>query len=108
MKSIFRGIMSVRTLIFLGVLFMGLSVSVFLSQHQQNIRQQASSPTCNSTGVTKNTNGTYTFAWLHVDNSGNVVDINGCVIHLLGLNTGNTYWGNAEHPDVQAMAFYKT
>lgn len=39
-------------------------------------------------GVTKHADGTYSFAWLHVDTMGNVVDEKNCVVHLVGLNQG--------------------
>lgn len=85
-----------------------LSFTIFTTQQPQDSRQHAAGVSCNNTGVTRNADGSYSFALLHVDNHGNLTDRNNCIIHLLGMNTGNTYWGNAEHPDLAAMTFYKT
>lgn len=90
------------------LLVIGLPLLLFNSGSPQNIRQKAAGMSCNNTGVTKNSDGTYSFAWLHVDTSGSVVDQNNCIVQILGINTGNTYWGNAEHPDLTAMTFYKS
>lgn len=43
---------------------------------------------CNTTGVTKNPNGTFSFAALHVDTNGSIVDGSGCVVKLVGVNYG--------------------
>jgi hypothetical protein len=39
---------------------------------------------CNHTGRTQNTDGTYTFARLHVDENGTLVDDTACAVYLLG------------------------
>lgn len=46
-------------------------------------------------GVTRSTDGTYHFSWLHVDSQGNVVDVNNCVVRLLGWNGVGAFLGNA-------------
>lgn len=60
------------------------------------ISPSASAATCNATGVTKNLDGTYSFARLTTDQSGNLVDSKnpGCVIKLLGFNFG---WASSDH-----------
>jgi hypothetical protein len=46
-------------------------------------------------GVTKNSDGSYTFAWLHVSSNGYIVDQNNCVVPLDGVNMGGLFLGNA-------------
>lgn len=72
----------------IAVLVITLPVVVFFSQQRQETREHAAGINCNNTGVTKNPDGTYLFARLHVDSNGNIVDQNNCIIHLLGLNQG--------------------
>ncbi|MHB8596651.1 MAG: glycoside hydrolase family 5 protein [Ktedonobacteraceae bacterium] len=45
-------------------------------------------------GVTKNSDGTYHFPWLHVDSKGDIVDPNNCIVHLLGWNSVGAFLGN--------------
>lgn len=72
-------------------------IIVFLKQHQI-YKQEAASPTCNDTGVSKDSSGNYVFAKLAVDSNGNIVDANNptCIIYLLGLNLAGTFLGNAQ------------
>lgn len=51
------------------------------------------SSNCNHAGVLRSDTG-YTFARLRVDQSGNLVDEQGCVIRLLGFNIGGAFQGN--------------
>ena len=44
-------------------------------------------------GVTKNSNGTYHFSWLHVSSNGDVVDSNNCRVPLLGWNAIGAFLG---------------
>src|SRR5579872_6000128 len=44
-------------------------------------------------GVTKNSNGTYHFSWLHVSSNGDVVDSNNCRVPLLGWNAIGAFQG---------------
>ncbi len=39
-------------------------------------------------------NGAYHFSWLHVDPSGNIVNENNCMVHLLGWNSVGAFLGN--------------
>ncbi len=79
-----------RTIILVSFLFLIciIILSVLLVNKKQELRTRASGTNCNNTGVTKNPAGGYTFAQLHVNSQGNIVDPNNCVIHLLGLNQG--------------------
>jgi hypothetical protein len=46
--------------------------------------------------VTKNSDGSYHFSWLHVDSrTGYLVDGNNCIVDLHGFNTGGTEYGDA-------------
>ncbi len=47
-------------------------------------------PVC---GVTKNSDGSYHFSWLHVDANGDVVDSNNCRVPLLGWNSVGAFQG---------------
>jgi Cellulase (glycosyl hydrolase family 5) len=64
-----------------------LVLLLFFSQHQQPTREHKAGtpPTCNHSGVTKNPDGTYTFARLHVDTNGILVDSTECEVYLLGV-----------------------
>jgi hypothetical protein len=44
-------------------------------------------------GVTKNSDGTYHFSWLHVNANGDVVDANNCRVPLLGWNAIGAFQG---------------
>jgi hypothetical protein len=46
-------------------------------------------------GVKKNSNGTYTFSWLHVSSDGKIVDGSGCIVNLVGVNMGALFLGDA-------------
>lgn len=45
-------------------------------------------PTTAKCGVKKNTDGSYTFPWLHVSSDGMIVNESGCVVPLAGFNMG--------------------
>jgi hypothetical protein len=50
---------------------------------------------CRQSGVTKNSNGSYHFSWLHVDpRTGYIMDANNCIVDLLGFNTAGTEYGD--------------
>lgn len=49
----------------------------------------------NGCGVKKNSDGTYTFAWLHVSSDGRVVDETGCIVNLVGFNMAPLFLGDA-------------
>ncbi|GAC1391524.1 MAG: hypothetical protein NVS4B11_27340 [Ktedonobacteraceae bacterium] len=66
---------------------------------------------CNGMGVTKNADGTYHFSRLHVGSQGDVLDEQNCLVHLLGINQGNLFDGNANGTTdlnglEQKMAFF--
>ena len=44
-------------------------------------------------GVTKNSDGTYHFSWLHVASNGDIVDSNNCRVPLLGWNAIGAFQG---------------
>jgi hypothetical protein len=52
-----------------------------------------SNPPCVSTGVTKNSNGTYSFSWLHVAH-GRIEDQANCAVTLQGFNTAGVEFGD--------------
>lgn len=89
------------------ILFLAIPATVLFSLQQQILLLHAAGTTCNNTGVTKNPDGSYSFAQLHVDTNGNVVDQNNCVIHLLGLNQGWLASGKTGYPSPQEWASWK-
>lgn len=46
-------------------------------------------------GVKKNSDGTYTFSWLHVTSNGQIVDQNNCAVPLAGFNMGPLFLSDA-------------
>ncbi|HEV2581838.1 MAG TPA: cellulase family glycosylhydrolase [Ktedonobacteraceae bacterium] len=46
-------------------------------------------------GSVKNSQGTYTFSWLHVASDGKVVDENNCIVNLVGFNMAPLFLGDA-------------
>jgi hypothetical protein len=58
-------------------------------------------------GVQKNSNGTFSFSWLHVSPDGQVVDANGCIVPLTGINMGGLFLADAEAPHPNGIAWYK-
>lgn len=67
-----------------------------------------SQSSCNNTGVTRNSIGTYSFAHLVVDSTGNIVnaDSRTCKIHLYGVNWGALFLESAQHIDSSTIAWY--
>ncbi len=64
--------------------------------------------TSNGCGVKKNSNGTYTFSWLHVSSDGKVVNEKGCIVNLVGFNMAPLFLGNAVGSiSPQKIAWYK-
>lgn len=62
----------------------------------------------NGCGVKKNSNGTYTFSWLHVSSDGKVVDESGCIVNLVGFNMAPLFLGDAVGSiSSQKIAWYK-
>ncbi len=49
---------------------------------------------CHYSGVSKNSNGTYHYSWLHVDSyTGYIMDDHNCIVDLRGFNTSGTeFW----------------
>lgn len=45
-------------------------------------------------GVKQNTDGTYTFSWLHVAEGGQIVDETNCKVQLVGFNMGGLFLGD--------------
>lgn len=64
-------------------------------------------------GVKKNTDGTYSFPWLHVSSDGKIVNQAGCYVPLAGFNMGGLFLGDAGVGDVgveglpKKIAWYK-
>ena len=58
-------------------------------------------------GIQRKSDGAYSFSWLHVSPDGHVVDANGCIVPLVGMNMGGLFLGNAEAPHPDAIAWYK-
>ena len=59
-------------------------------------------------GVKKNSDGTYTFPWLHVSSDGKVVDETGCIVNLVGFNMAPLFLGDAVGGiSAQRVALYK-
>ena len=66
------------------------------------------SHTGNGCGVKKNSDGTYTFSWLHVSSDGRVVDETGCIVNLVGFNMAPLFLGDAVGGiSAQRIAWYK-
>ncbi|HEV2339429.1 MAG TPA: alkaline phosphatase family protein [Patescibacteria group bacterium] len=61
-----------------------IPLTVLFSLQQQQTEQYAAMTNCNHTGRVKNSDGTYTFAQLHLDQNGLLVDATGCEVYLLG------------------------
>jgi hypothetical protein len=49
---------------------------------------------CNS--ISRNPNGSYSFSWLHVSSSGQIVDVHNCPVLLAGFNMGDLSYGDAD------------
>jgi len=67
------------------------------------------SSTC---GITKNSDGSYRYSWLHVSSDGKIVNDSGCIVPLVGFNMGGMFLGdaggNANFDAVQKkIAWYK-
>ena len=61
-----------------------IPLTVLFSLQQQQTEQYAATTNCNHTGRVKNSDGTYAFAQLHLDQNGLLVDATGCEVYLLG------------------------
>src|SRR5579864_413742 len=46
-------------------------------------------------GITKNSDGSYTYSWLHVSSDGKIVNDSGCIVPLAGFNMGALFLGDA-------------
>jgi hypothetical protein len=69
---------------------------LWLSRTTNSILTTAvSPPSCNHTGVRKNANGSYSFSWLHVTATGEIVDPSNCPVFLRGFNLAGTEYDNA-------------
>src|SRR5579864_7641871 len=73
--------LSLLALLALGV---ALSLLTMIITHRQDIREHAAGVSCNHTGRVKNAGGAYTFATLHIDANGVLMDSTGCEVYLLG------------------------
>jgi len=59
-------------------------------------------------GITKNSDGSYSFSWLHVSADGKIVDEKGCVVPLVGFNMGGLFLADASGGTKLAnIAWYK-
>ncbi len=71
----------------------------FLSSRHPGVTIQASptpgQPANGCRGVTKNSDGSYSFSWLHVSADGKIVDEKGCVVPLAGFNMGGLFLADA-------------
>lgn len=62
----------------------------------------------NGCGAKKNSDGTYTFSWLHVSSDGKVVDETGCIVNLVGFNMAPLFLGDAVGGiSLQRITWYK-
>jgi hypothetical protein len=89
--------MTSLTVVILSIVSSALSLSKQQPSSQAQIVPNRA--VCSHSGVTKNSNGTYHFSWLHVDpRTGYIMDANNCIVDLLGFNTAGTEFGDAVGP----------
>ena len=70
-------------------------VSFYFVHNQKSTGSAVLTATGQTCGVHLNSNGTFTFSWLHINSTGQVVDSTGCVVRLLGVNEGAPFLGGA-------------
>lgn len=62
-------------------------------------------------GITKNSDGSYRYSWLHVSSDGKIVNDSGCIVPLAGFNMGALFIGDASGGNGNAtqakIAWYK-
>lgn len=86
--------------IILAIVFVILAVQkqLFNGGKPQQAQTSATATTATAGGpscsVTKKSDGTYQFSWLHVDTKGDIVDPNNCVVLLLGWDSVGAFLGN--------------
>ncbi len=76
------------------------AASLFGISLAQHGHEAVAAPSCNTTGVTQNPDGSFTFASLRVG-SGTIVDASGCVVKLVGFNYG---WMDSSSVDIQSLS----
>lgn len=92
-------------IILAAILIIGVLSTYLLVTITKDSTTQATPPTGSSTpsaftgkvcpAVTKNSNGSYTFSWLHVASNGYIVNADNCVVQLDGVEMGNLFLGDA-------------
>lgn len=103
-----RNLLIFFVLLGLAVLVVGFSLSYVLIINRQNPSPTPGSVvTCTSKGAAKNADGSYSFAQLHINGQGQIVDPSNCVVHLVGMNMGAMFLGSAGHPSSQVIQWYK-
>jgi len=92
-----------------------LAVFAGLNNHGTNVLPTVTSTqgaqvgsTC---GITKNSDGSYRYSWLHVSSDGKIVNDSGCIVPLAGFNMGALFIGDASGGNGNAtqakIAWYK-
>ncbi len=95
----FRRILIRRVGGFVALLAISVASLVGVSSVLRN-HEVAAASSCNTTGVTQNPDGSFSFASLRVAN-GTIVDPSGCVVKLVGFNYG---WMDSDSVDIQSLA----
>lgn len=103
--------MSCLTVVMMSVTFSAQTLS---TQHTFSLAGQLPNrAVCRQPGVSRNSNGSYQFSWLHVDPAtGYIMDANNCIVDLVGFNTAGTEYGDAVGPfpglGPQRFAWFKS
>src|SRR5579863_2268348 len=108
-----RKIVGIGLLVFALLIVAAGSIAYFLLGSQHVAPLQAT-PTpghianaCRG-GITKNSDGSYSFSWLHVSQDGKVVDEKGCVVSLVGFNMGGLFLQDASGATkLENIAWYR-
>jgi len=58
-------------------------------------------------GITKNSDGSYRYSWLHVSSDGKIVNDSGCIVPLAGFNMGGFFLGDGGAGDNGLNAIQK-
>src|SRR5258708_17508717 len=94
-----------------GGAYLYLAVFAGSNNHGSPVLPTQGGPVSSTCGITKNSDGSYSYSWLHVSSGGKIVNDSGCVVPLAGFNMGALFLGDAGGGDGHAIhkeiAWYK-
>jgi hypothetical protein len=94
-----------------GGAYLYLAVFAGSNNHGSPVLPTQGGPVSSTCGITKHSDGSYSYSWLHVSSDGKIVNDSGCVVPLAGFNMGTLFLGEAGGDDGNAIqkkiAWYK-